>query len=263
MSYDHGVRLDAYLSRLGLSQPLPPTIETLRQVHVAHLAAFPFDNLEIQRHGTVRTDIDSVEQKFLNGSTGGYCFEQNTLLGAALHALGFDVSTILGRAGSTEHRALNHLVLRVEIDGQPWLADAGFGGQGLLEPMPIQDGARVVQDGLAYSLRRIGHYWMLSMHCGEESEELYDFGDVPHTPADIEMANYYTATHPSSVFRRTFTMQRLRPGDRVILRTTMITRYRNGVRTDTPIDPKQVREHARDLFGIDLGDEPLLFESQM
>jgi N-hydroxyarylamine O-acetyltransferase len=263
MSYDDAVRLEAYLSRLGLSQPLPPTVETLCKVHVAHLAAFPFDNLEIQRHGTVRTDLESVEQKFLNGSAGGYCFEQNTLLGAALNALGFDVLTILGRAGSPERRALNHLVLRVEIGGEPWLADVGFGGQGLLEPIPIRDGVRVVQDGLAYSLRRAGHFWMLSMHCGEESEELYDFGDVPHSPADIEMANYYTATHPSSVFRRTFTMQRLRPGDRLILRTTMITRYRNGVRTDTPIDPKLVRQHARELFGVELGDKPLLFESEM
>jgi N-hydroxyarylamine O-acetyltransferase len=262
MSYDHAMRLDAYLSRLGLSPPLPPTVETLRKVHVAHLAAFPFDNLEIQRHGTVRTDLESVEQKFLSGTTGGYCFEQNTLLGGALAALGFDVSTILGRVGTPDHRTLNHLVLRVEIDGEGWLADVGFGGQGLLEPMPIVDGATVVQDGLTYSIRRNGHYWMLSMHCGEESEELYDFGDVPHTPADIEMANYYTATHPSSVFRRTLTIQRARPGDRVILRTTMVTRYQNGVRTDTPIDPSQVRAYARELFGIDLGEAPLLFESQ-
>jgi len=262
MSYDNAVRLDAYLSRLGLAPPLPPTVETLRKVHVAHLAAFPFDNLEIQHHGTVRTDLESVEQKFLSGTTGGYCFEQNTLLGGALTALGFDVSMILGRVGAPDRRTLNHLVLRVEIDGEGWLADVGFGGQGLLEPMLIVDGATVVQDGLSYSLRRSGHYWMLSMHCGEESEELYDFGDVPHTPADIEMANYYTATHPSSVFRRTLTIQRARPGDRVILRTTMVTRYRNGVRIDTPIEPSQVRTYARELFGIDLGDAPLLFESQ-
>jgi N-hydroxyarylamine O-acetyltransferase len=261
MSYDDAVRLDAYLSRLGLAPPLPPTVETLRKVHVAHLAAFPFDNLEIQRHGTVRTDVESVEQKFLSGTTGGYCFEQNTLLGAALRDLGFDVTTILGRVGSPERRAMNHLVLRVEIDGAPWLADVGFGAQGLLEPIPIADGTRVVQDGLVYSLRRSGHFWMLSMHCGEESEELYDFGDVPHTPADIEIANYYTATHPASVFRRTLTIQRLRPNDRVILRTTMMTRYQNGVRTDTPIEPGQVRLFARELFGIDLGDGPLLFET--
>ena len=121
---------------------------------------------------------------------------------------------------------------------------------------------RALEDGLwvyrSYFLRRWRRSLLAKAAC---FPELYDFGDVPHSSADIEMANYYTATHPSSVFRRTFTMQRLLPGDRVILRTTMITRYRNGVRTDTPIDPKQVRRHARELFGIDLGDEPLLFES--
>ena len=35
----------------------------------------------------------------------------------------------------------------------------------------------------------------------------------------------------------------------------------NRVRTDTPIEPSQVRAYARELFGIELGDEPLLFET--
>ncbi|HUP47499.1 MAG TPA: arylamine N-acetyltransferase, partial [Thermoanaerobaculia bacterium] len=251
-----------YLARIGVPPPLPPSVETLRRLHVAHLGAFIFDNLGIQRHGSVLTDVDSVERKFLDGEGGGYCFEQNTLFGAALGELGFAVATILGRVGSPERRALNHLVLRVEIDGQPWLADVGFGGEGPLEPIPIADGIHVEQNGLAYSLRRVGHHWILSMHCGETSEQLYEFGDAPHTPGDIEIANYYASTHPASVFRRTLTIQRVTPEERLILRATMVTRYRNGVRSDTPLEPSQIRAAARDLFGIDLGTEPLLFESQ-
>jgi len=255
------VRLDDYLARVRVARPLPPTLETLSRLHVAHLGAFLFENIAIQRHSAVRTDIESIEQKFLNGSAGGYCFEQNTLLAAVLRELGFNVSTILGRVGSPERRALNHLVLRVEIDGRPWLADVGFGGEGPLEPLPIEDGVRVVQNGLAYSLRRDGYHWRLSLHCGDENDELYEFGDAPHTPGDIEMANYYTSTNPASIFRRTLTIQRVTPEERIILRPTIITRYRNGTRIDTPIDSSQVRSYARELFGIDLGDAPLLFES--
>ena len=256
------MRIDEYLSRLGMQRPLAPTLETLRRIHVAHLREFPFDNLEIQRHGRIRTDLESIESKFLSGTTGGYCFEQNTLLAAALNELGFNVSQVLGRVGPIGRRALNHLVLRVEIDGQWWLADVGFGGEGPLEPLLITEGPAVVQDGIAYSFRRDGHHWTLSMHCGDSNEELYEFGDAPHTAADIEVANYYTSTHPSSPFRRTLTIQRITPEERVILRTTIVTRYRNGIRTDTPIEPSQVRHYARELFGIDLGDAPLLFESQ-
>ena len=254
------MRLSDYLSRVGLTPPLPPTLDSLRRLHIAHLGSFIFDNLDIQRGATVHSDIDSVERKFLDGKAGGYCFEQNTLFGAVLRELGFDVTTILGRVGSPERRALNHLVLRVEIDGQAWLADVGFGGEGILEPLLIADGTREVQGGLAYSLRREGHHWLLSMHCGEMSEQMYEFGDAPHTPGDIEIANYYTSTHPASVFRRTLTIQRATPEERLILRTTMLTRYRDGVRTDTPVEPSQLRTLARELFGVTLDDEPLLFE---
>ena len=254
------MRVADYIARLGLTLPLPATLETLRRIHVAHLAAFPFDNLTIQRNGVVRTDIASIEEKFLGGKSGGYCFEQNALLGAALRDLGFNVSMILGRVGSPERRALNHLLLRVEIDGVPWLADVGFGGEGLLEPIPIADGSRSVQDGLTFSLRRDGHHWRLSMQCGDNVEELYEFGDAPHTQGDIEIANWYTSTHPMSAFRRALTIQRITTDERIILRPTIVTRYRNGVRSDTAIEPSQVRSYARELFGIDLGDEPLLFE---
>ncbi len=251
--------LDRYLERLGLTPPLPPAIGTLCRIHVAHLAAFTFNNLEIQRGGIIRTDPDSVAAKFLGPYGGGYCFEQNTLLGEALRRLGFEVTTHLGRVGAD--RALNHMLLRVVIDGQPWLADVGFGGEGLLEPIPLVDGARSDQNGAGYSLRRENAHWILTMHYGDVTEELYRFSDLAFTAEDVAMANYYIATHPSSIFARTLTIQRVTPEERLILRPTVITRYRQGVRTDTPIEPSDLRRHARELFGIDLGDEPLLFET--
>jgi N-hydroxyarylamine O-acetyltransferase len=249
--------LNAYLARLGLAPPLSPTLDTLRRVHVAHLAAFPFHNLTIQRRGVVRVDVDSVAQKFLGIDGGGYCFEQNTLLAAALRDLGFSVTTFLGRVG--EH-SLNHMLLRIDIDGSPWLADVGFGGEGPLEPIPLQNGMRVTQDGIDFSLRFEAHHWTLTMHYGGVTEDLYRFSEIPFTPDDIEMANYFTSTHPESIFRRTLTIQRVTAEERLILRPKVITRYRNGVRTDTPIEPAQIRHFARELFGVDLGDTALLFE---
>ncbi len=251
--------LDRYLSQLRLSRPLPPTAATLRSIHIAHLSAFTFNNLEIQRGGTISTDPDSVAAKFFGPHGGGYCFEQNTLLADALQQLGFRVTTHLGRVG-VAGRSLNHMLLRVDIDGQPWLADTGFGGEGPLEPIALLDGARVTQDGIDYSLRLEDSHWILTMHYGEVTEELYRFSDLPFTAEDVAMANYYISGHPDSIFLRTLTIQRVTPEERLILRPTVITRYRNGVRTDTAIDPGEIRRHARELFGIELGDEPLLFE---
>jgi N-hydroxyarylamine O-acetyltransferase len=253
------MRLDEYLARIGVERPVAADIETLRRIHIAHLAAFPFTNLDIQKHLTIRLDLDSVERKFLGGG-GGYCFEQNTLLAAALREIGFSVDTILARVGSPERRALNHLLLRVIIDGEPWLADVGFGGEGPVEPLPLVEGSRVDQNGITYALRRDQHHWTLSMHYGQTNEDLYEFGDAPHTRGDIEIANHYTATHPDSIFRKSMTIQRATLDERLILRPTMLTRYRGGIREDMPIEPSQLRTLARELFGIDPGNEPLLFE---
>jgi N-hydroxyarylamine O-acetyltransferase len=170
------------------------------------------------------------------------------------------VTTLLGRAGPPDRRSLNHMLLRVDVDGQPWIADVGFGGDGPLEPLLLQADVHVMQDGIAYSFRRDAHHWTVVMHCGDESEDLYEFADTPHTNGDVEMANYYTSTHPSSIFRRTLSIQRVTAEERLILRPKVITRYRGGVRTDLAIEPAEIRRYARELFGIELGEEPLLFE---
>ncbi|HEV7767479.1 MAG TPA: arylamine N-acetyltransferase [Thermoanaerobaculia bacterium] len=256
------MNLDAYLARLGIAQPLPPTAETLRRLHIAHLAAFPFHNLGIQRRHGIAVDLDSIERKFLGSTTdgGGYCFEQNTLFAAALRELGFTVTELLARVGTPAKRALNHMLLRVDLDGQPWLADVGFGAEGPLEPMLMQDGLRVTQDAIDYSLRRDGNRWIATMHYADVEQELYEFEETPYMDGDIEIANHYFSTHPASIFRHTLTIQRITADERVILRPKILTRYINGVRTDTNIEPSQLRHYARELFGIDLGDDRLLFE---
>jgi N-hydroxyarylamine O-acetyltransferase len=262
--YDHRMRIDDYLARVGVAKPLPPTLDTLRRLHVAHLGAFTFDNLGIQLHRGVRVDIPSVEQKFLDGTTGGYCFEQNTLFGAVLRELGFEVTSLLARVAMAEpeQRFLSHMLLRVDIDGEPWLADVGFGAEGPLEPLPLRDHTVEVQGGLEYTLARRGSRWNLSMRCDDVTQEFYEFSGDPHTAADVEVANYYTSTHPESIFRRTLTIQRATPEERLILRPTVVTRYRNGARVDTPIEPAEIRARAKELFGVELGDGALLFEIQ-
>lgn len=253
------MNLDAYLARLALTPPLEPTAETLRRLHVAHLAAFPFHNLTIQRRGEVLVDVDSIAARFFTEGGGGYCFEQNTLFAAVLRELGFRVTTLLARVDTPES-ALNHMLLRVDVDGRPWLADVGFGGEGPLEPIPLAEGTRVTQDGIDFALSRDEHHWTLTMYYDGGRDDLYVFSGAPHSAADVEMANYFTSTHPKSTFRRSLTIQRVTADERLILRPRVVTRYRNGIRTDTTIEPSQLRALARELFAIDLGDAPLLFE---
>jgi N-hydroxyarylamine O-acetyltransferase len=263
--YHDDMRLDDYLRKIGVPAPLDATPETLRRVHLAHRETFAFDNLSIQRGGGVSLRLDDLERKFLDDGGGGYCFEHNTLFAAALRDLGFTVTTLLGRVrrGPPERWVRTHMVLRVQLDGDSWLADVGFGGFGLLEPMPLADGATADQGGHTYALRRENGMWVISMRDPVCVTDLYEFTEDPQTEGDVEVANHYTATHPDSRFRRTLTIQRGTRDERTLLRDNLLIRVRDGRTIEEPIERGQLRAVVREVFGIELPDTLLVCESYL
>jgi N-hydroxyarylamine O-acetyltransferase len=257
-----GMRLDDYLRKIGVRATSGPTVETLRRLHRAHRETFLFENFAIQRGEGVSLAVPDLERKFLDEGGGGYCFEHNTLFAAALQDLGFSSVSLLARVriGSPALWVRTHMVLRVPIDGDPWLADVGFGGLGLLEPIPLRDGAVSDQGGATYALRREGLAWVLSMRDRAGEHDLYECPEDPQTVADIEVANHFTSTHPSSIFRRVLTIQRTTRDERIVMRGDAIVRFRDGVSTEEPLDRSRLRAVARELFGVHLPATPLLCE---
>ncbi len=269
------MRLHDYLRRVGVAPGLPPTADTLRRLHIAHREAFLFDNVAIQTGGTISVALDAIERKFIDEGRGGYCFEHNTLFASVLRDLGFDPVTLLGRVrrGPPERWARTHMVLKVPADSEVWLADVGFGGIGLLEPIPLRGGTVAEQAGITYALRREGGLWILSMRDPAQTQQylhdtttsmtdLYEFSEDPQTAGDVEVANHFTSTHPDSVFRRTLTIQRSARDGRVILRGDTLTRYTNGRTIEEPIARERVREVARELFGVELPAGPLISDTE-
>jgi N-hydroxyarylamine O-acetyltransferase len=245
--------------------PTDTSIETLRRLHAAHRESILFENLTIQAGGAISTELADIERKFLDEGRGGYCFEHNTLFAAALQDAGFTTASLLGRVrrGPPERWCRTHMVLRVaHVGGDVWLADVGFGGIGLLEPMPLHDGASVEQGGLTYRLRRDDHVWVLSMRDADGVEgDMYEFSEDPQTPGDVAVANHFTSTHPASIFRQTLTIQRAARSERTILRTDVLTRYRDGRMTEEPVARERLRDIARDVFGVELPDGPLVADA--
>src|SRR5512142_2136152 len=91
------MRLRSYLERLGVAGAVDPTSDGLRRLHLAHRETFLFENLTIQRGGTISLALADLERAFLDERRGGYCFEHNTLFAAALRDIGFSPVTLLGR----------------------------------------------------------------------------------------------------------------------------------------------------------------------
>jgi N-hydroxyarylamine O-acetyltransferase len=214
-----GFALDAYLARIGYAGERAPNAAVLDAVHLAHATTVPFENLDIQLGLPVRLDLASLQAKLVRDRRGGYCFEQNTLLAAALGALGFKVTTLLARVRISDGRvtARSHMVLRVAAGGD-YLADVGFGGTGLLRPVPLEAGPAWQQFGWRYRLAREDEQWVLQAHQQGAWQDQYAFTTEPQFAADFEVANWYTSTHPQSHFVRTLTAQRVTPGTRYVLR---------------------------------------------
>ena len=149
---------EAYLGRIGLATVPDPG---LAEIHRAHATTIPFENFDPIRGRPVSLDLGDLEAKIVARRRGGYCFEHNLLLAGALESLGGrEVDPILARVRLGPEgapRPLNHLLLRVrDRDGSLWLADVGFGGGGLLDPVPFEVGRESEQSGWRYRLREDG-----------------------------------------------------------------------------------------------------------
>lgn len=216
--------LDAYLRRVGLDRPDRPSLDALRRLHAAHVAAIPFENLDVQMGRPIRIEIGVIEAKLVTARRGGYCYEQNTLFSEVLRTLGFDVRLCEARVrlGSAVPRPRTHAVLAVTIEGRPWLCDVGFGCDGLMEPLPF-DGRTLDQEPWSYRLVPEGNVLVLQRHRSHAWDPLYALSPEGCLAVDYEMANWYTSTFPESRFVLSLTAQRTLPRERRALRNLTYT----------------------------------------
>jgi N-hydroxyarylamine O-acetyltransferase len=191
--------LDAYLARIRLPGPA-----SLAELHRAHVTSIPFENLDPHAGIPVSLEIEDLQRKLVRAGRGGYCFEHNLLLKAALEALGYEVEAVLARvrvgAEPGAIRPRSHLLLRVRAGGADWHADVGFGNGSLLEPLPWGPGGEHVQAGWRFRVVQEGSLLVLqSMRKGEWAD-VYAFAPEPSPTIDLETSNWFTATHPRSPF---------------------------------------------------------------
>jgi N-hydroxyarylamine O-acetyltransferase len=190
---------DAYARRIGL--PGPPSIA---QLHRAHVTSIPFENLDPHRGVPVSLEPADLERKLVTARRGGYCFEQNLLLKAALEQLGASVELMLARvrlgAPAGVIRPRSHLVLAVDAGGARWLADVGFGHGTLLEPIPFGPGDVHNQSGWCFRVVQDGPELVLQTADGSEWKDLYGFAPQPVPMVDLQTSNWFTSTHPRSPF---------------------------------------------------------------
>lgn len=249
----------AYFDRIGGVADHSPTGETLRALHRAHVLAIPFENVDVVLARPPKLEIEHLQDKLIRRARGGYCYEHTLLFAALLERLGYTVTGLAGRVrnGRDARRPRSHALLRVEADGQSWLADVGFGGERPLEPIPLIDGTVRRQGDWTFRIVAAGETeWTLRSLRPDGWFDLYSVDLAQHYPGDYAVQNHYTATHPDSPFVAQLVVQRTTPDSRYALRGQEL----QITTADGRIEHRGVSDGEligvlRDTFGVDLTSE--------
>ncbi|MCB9603713.1 MAG: arylamine N-acetyltransferase [Sandaracinus sp.] len=230
------VDLDAYFARIGYHGGRAPTLHALNAICEAHVIAIPFENLDVLLGRPISLSDAAVDDKLLHRGRGGYCFEHNTLLHRVLRALGFEATLLSARARVSRARdetpPRTHVFVRVETEGESWLADVGVGGLSstaavrlvpdLEQPTPHEPRRLVREGGRWFHQARLGDAWV----------DVIEFTLEEMPAIDREVGHWFTSAHPASPFRQGPMVARALPeGGRVTLRGDQLT-LRTGGRVD-------------------------------
>ena len=241
-------RLLEYLARVGLDAPPAPDPAGLAALQRAQRLAIAFENLDIPLGRGIAIGGDAVFAKLVGAGRGGYCFEQNRLLADMLALMGLPTRPLLARVwlllppGEVPPRT--HTILLADIGGEPWIADAGFGG-GFCPPLPLRDGATAQSpDGAAHRLRRagtpgsVGGQWLLERRVSESADwqAQYGFDSAEVAPADLEAANHWTSTRPGTRFTTLHVASRVLPTGLAALTDRTFTLFEGASSTSRPVE---------------------------
>lgn len=223
------VDLDAYFQRIGYRGDRAPTLETLQAIHRCHAETIAFENLNPFLQQPVLLDLKSLQDKLIGQNRGGYCFEQNLLLRSVLIALGFQVTNLAARVlwnqpeGTISPRS--HMLMRVDIDDKPYIADVGFGGLTLTAPLSLTPELEQQTPHELFRLIEQNNTYILQANLAGEWKRLYSFDLQEQKLPDYEVSNWYVSTHPSSLFVTTLIIAKPSLDRRYALRNNELTIY--------------------------------------
>ena len=256
------VDVAAYFDRIGYQGPAEPTVETVQALVAAHNRSIPFENLDpVMGIPVADLSAAALTDKLVHRHRGGYCYEQNGLMGYVLEELGFGVERLAGRVvwlnPDGPLPAQTHHVLSVtapDVDGR-LLVDVGFGGQTLTSPIWLEAGPVQQTRHEPYRIRERGDGYQLEAEVRGEWQPLYTFTARPQPRIDLEVGSWYVSTHPDSFFVTGVTGALVTDDARWNLRGRNLAIHRAGetekIRFDTAAE---VLDALTDRFGIDLTD---------
>jgi N-hydroxyarylamine O-acetyltransferase len=243
----------AYLERIGYTGPLDVSADTLRGLHLAHLYAVPFENLNIHLGRPLSLDGAALFDKVVTRRRGGFCFELNGLFAELLGTLGFRVTMLSAEVANATggfSASFDHLTLRVDLEG-PLLADVGF-GDGFRLPLRLDDPADQPQGSSTYLIIPDADYRvLLRRDLDGDWTPQYRFTLAPRKLADFADRCHYHQTAPESHFTQGRICTLATPEGRITLSGLRFIQRTPAGRTESELSGEaEYAATLRQRFGV-------------
>jgi N-hydroxyarylamine O-acetyltransferase len=145
------------------------------------------------------------------------------------------------------------MLLLVDLGQEgPYIADVGFGGQSLTGPLKFVMEEEQQTPHEPFRIISSGNEYILQCKIQEQWKSLYLFSLLEHLPQDYEALNWYTSTHPRSIFISNLIAARTVPGKRYELRNNEFTvHHLNGPsQKNTIITAAELNKILVEVFNI-------------
>jgi N-hydroxyarylamine O-acetyltransferase len=246
-----------YLNRIGFEGNPIADFNTLKTLHKKHLYSIPFENLDIHTGKKIILDLEHLENKIINLKRGGFCYELNGLFYELLKHIGYNVKMVSASVFDDEERPgadFDHMALIVNINGDEYLADVGF-GDNFMEPLLFN--IDFVYDDEAGFFQIVHEdkkkYKLMYSEDGVYFSPRYLFSKEPRSLSDYENMCIYHQTSPKSHFTKNKLCSLANREGRITLVNDKLIITQNNKKNETHIrGEKEFNENLEKHFKITL-----------
>jgi len=242
-----------YFKRIGYHSAPKVDIASVAEIMRCQLFTTPFENLDVQAGKIVSLVPEDIVEKIVTHHRGGYCYEVNGIFAMALQALGIPYQFVAARPMFyPTRRPKTHMAVVVNLSGERWLCDLGFGSYGLRAPinMDVLDQA-IKQDHDSFMLSKpTDHEYLLQAWVDNAWTPQFAFDLSAQEWIDFAPANYMNSTHPDAIFVQKLLVVLHNPEGRKILFGTTLKTMTDGKVEKHFIAKQDISDALKSHFGL-------------
>jgi N-hydroxyarylamine O-acetyltransferase len=152
------------------------------------------------------------------------------------------------------HTPRVHMLLVVDLDGQRYLTDAGFGGNVMTGPLLLESTEEQATPHELFQVLKDGDRYILQFKPRDAWMKLYRFDLSEQLMPDHEQGNWFVSTHPQSIFVNGLLAARAEPDRRYALGNNELSVHvlNGATEKQTLKTVGEMRDALTDLFKIRL-----------